>query len=230
MKNQISTVTVNRVLSLDRKGKFSTDVEVKEFFDSIDENQIFSVELKQVVPNEVVNSTEGSLLSLANRIAGHKNLIAQKEEKVLMTWLSFTKGGYEKLNLSIGKELEGVSLRESYVSIKDLTLDFGLDSYGNLTIEPVSNPTKSQILLYGVDLMPMFRKVELVEEEYSPVVKPTHKANCVDFDGVKRNSEGRKTEEYQKFLNELYAEYCPTLKEEEEFDMKIISSTSTVEI
>lgn len=123
---------------------------------------------------------------------------------------------------SIGEEIKGYTLRESYIPITGLTEDFGLDADGNVVEEPQINPTTNQILLYnfvgkdGLELVPMFRQVALVKGAYIPFNKPDHAATQAYFEGEKRDANNRKTPELQEFLNDLrsaYLEFEPVSSE-----------------
>lgn len=201
---------VNRVTNTKRTKICTTPAEVDEFINSLGNNDFAVVELKQEVPNESAPVNSNDIFSIANRLEGHDNAIPVKETRTLMGWFNFTSTAFKKAGFKIGEEVTGYTLTEEYVPITKLDTKWGLDVKGNVTQEPVINPRTQQVLLYdvkGEDVqMPLFRKVAAKKGEYVATTKPTYVDTMDDFSGTKKVS-GKKTPEYQEFLNQLHKEF-----------------------
>ena len=200
-------VTVNRILTT--KGINLTEQEVVEKLNSMTNNDFLVVELKQVVPNMVEAE---DIFSLNFRLQGHDSAITQKAERTLITWINYSKQAFEKISLKVGQEIEGYTLEEQYLTINDLSTVWGIDTLDNLTQEPIVNPQKNTIMIYesefkGVKVhSPMFRKVIAKKGAYTLTPKPIAIDTIPDFTGSKKVN-GKKTAEYQQFLNKLKKQY-----------------------
>lgn len=203
-------LTVTRVMSTNRQTICTTQAEVDTFINSLTNNDFAVVELKQEVPNESAPANSDDIFSIANRLEGHDNAIPVKEFRTLMGWFNFTSTAFKKAGFEIGKEVAGYTLKEVYVPITKLDTKWGLDVKGNITQEPIINPKAQQVLLYTVEgedtQMPLFRKVDVAKGEYKSTPKPTYVDVDADFSGSKKAG-GRKTPEYQAWLNQLHAEF-----------------------
>lgn len=201
-------VKIVRVLSQDRTQICQTQEELTAYLETLEDGDTLTLELKQEVPVEA--STD--VWSDAFRMQGHAKWGELKEKKTLVAWENFAKLGFVKSGLRIGEELEGQTLRETYVPITKLSTKFGLDKLGNVTDEPVVRVSTNEILLYkfldgdNTNLIPMFRRVSRVTGNYVPFAKPSAEevAYPTVFTGIMRGPNNRKTPEYQAYLNELY--------------------------
>jgi hypothetical protein len=205
-------VTITRVMSTNRATVCTTQAEVDAFINSLTTDQFAVVELKQEVPNENLTDDGSDIFSVSYRLQGHSAAIPQKATRTLMGWFNFSKQAFEKAAFKLNAEVVGYTLKESYVPITKLDVKWGLDTKGNVTQEPIINPSKQSLLLYSVKTqggdvdMPMFRKVDIAKGEYTPTFKPTYVDIEDDFEGNKRVN-GKKTAGYQHWLNELHSQY-----------------------
>jgi hypothetical protein len=205
-------VTITRIMSTNRATICTTQAEVDAFINSLTNDQFAVVELKQEVPNENLTDDGGDIFSVGYRLQGHSAAIPQKATRTLMGWFNFSKQAFEKAAFKLNVEVSGYTLKESYVPITKLDVKWGLDNKGNVTQDPIINPNKSLLLLYPVKTqggdvdMPLFRKVDIAKGEYIPTPKPTYTDVEDDFEGNKRAG-GKKTAEYQQWLNELHTQY-----------------------
>jgi len=220
-------VKIFRVLSTDNTQICQTKEELDAFLATLQEGDTLKVELKQEVPR--AEATD--VWSDAFRLQGHEKWTELKENKTLVGWKNFTKLGFVKSGLQVGQEINGYTLRESYVPITKLSTKFGLDKLGNVVETPVVMRDTNEVLLYnfadtdGSSLIPMFRQVSMIPGNYVPFANPTYSEKHTAYTGIMKGPNNRKTPEYQAYLNELYKTFvtpedtdaAEAVKEEEEF-------------
>lgn len=205
-------VLITRVMSTNRSTICTTQAEVDAFINSLTNDQFAVIELKQEVPNENLTDDGSDIFSVGYRLQGHSAAIPQKATRTLMGWFNFSKQAFEKANFKLNQKVTGYTLKEIYVPITKLDAKWGLDARGWVTQEPIINPSKGLVLLYPVKTengevdMPMFRKVDIAKGVYVPTPKPTHVDVEDDFTENKKVG-GKKTAEYQTWLNKLHTTY-----------------------
>ena len=209
----LNKVVVSRIQTLDRTQIFDDQEELESFLKTISDDTMLSVEFKLNLPKPGVTS----VFNQAYRLQGAKNWNPVKEDKTLVTWENFSKLGLTATKIKIGAVIEGATIKESYVPITQLNDKFGLDANGNVTDIPVLIPDTNQVCLFsvstdqGVEFMPMFRKLEFAEGIVIPFKNPDYEKGqfySKVFTGVKKLPNGKKTPEYQDYLNEMYATYA----------------------
>lgn len=204
-------VKVTKIKSQDLTKEFKTKQELLDHLETITNNDFVNVELRQLVPNP--KKEEKTIASLTHRLLGHEKKIEIKDEKNLVTFIMFTKESALDFDIELEKEYYDVTLVESYVPIYDLNEKFGRDKLGNITETPSIRLSSNEVVLYKDDennLVPYFRKIELKNGIYTPCLFNTVERTggyIPHFKGETKLDTGRKTPEYQKWLNNLFNQY-----------------------
>lgn len=199
-------VKIVRALSSDRTQICQTEEELTAYLETLEDGDTLTLELKQEVPRPEATDVWDD----AFRMQGHAKWGEVKENKTLVGWKNFAKLGFVKSGLKIGQEINGYTLRESYVPIFNLAVNSGLDKVGNVTDTPNVVKDTNEVLLYptsdkeGSINVPLFRQVTLVSGNYIPSTLQKWKEKLPAFTGIMRGPNNRKTPEYQTYLNELY--------------------------
>lgn len=201
---------------IDRK-KYTVQSEIDTAIASVVGGQMnVSVEIRQTVPNTEHKDEVSKFLDLSFRLQGHEKAIEVKENKSLVVFNSMTKEAYLASPFKVGFEFKGYTLKEEYLPFSSFsTTNNGVDKEGNVMVEPITNPTSKEVLLYASvvvddngeilreEEVPYGRFVSIVKGEYTPVQKKKHSSTKKDFTGEKKK-DGRRTTEYQEWLNGLY--------------------------
>lgn len=230
-------VKISKIQTLDRLTNLSDPAALAAHLEKMDNNAFVSVELRQLVPNPKAQSD--SIANVGNRIKGHDNAIEIKEEKELVCYINLTKQSVLDYNVQVGNTLENVTLKETYLPISQLRSgkgvdDLGLDDLGNVTTEPVIHPKKNELILFSfiegkeTVMYPAFRFVTLVDGKYTPTSFDTTQRKVGStpyFDGKKKQDNGRKTVELQKYLNELYTYY---VSPEDSIEQELVFATAEI--
>lgn len=129
-----------------------------------------------------------------------------------------SKENYNPNNHKVGKVLEGITLKETFLPITKLSYEWGIESHtNNLNQEPLII-TRTNRIAYApflengkVNYLPIFRKVELLEGPYtqSNFLQDNHIVGLFNYFDERAENGGKITVEFQHWLNELHSKYVP---------------------
>ena len=189
-----------------------TPVQLKEILENAGDLDNFTVRFEEVT----LNPSSVSIYSLANRRRGDDRIIAQKSTKSLNVFLNYTKLGIEDSDFTIGYQTDDF-INEEYKFLHEINPNNKkyniVDDQGNFQLEPVVDPSTNKILLYpcpGVEEpLPKFRLLTICESGEENVIRDSSKGwedkLEESFTGVEKDENGRKTPDYQNFLNNYYS-------------------------
>lgn len=206
-----NALILEKVFTLDKSQEFKSQDEILDYMETMGNDDFLSLQFREVVDNPLFGEEQKNIFSPAVFLTGHSKHVQVKETTDLVFWQNAPKLGFIKMGVTLGQIVEGYHAIERFIPWSELSIKNGcLDALGNVVVEPLSNPSTGEVLLYGTDKQPFARIVEPVKSsEYIPRTFNTREYSGIQapFKGVKRGENNRKTSEYTAYLNALYAEY-----------------------
>lgn len=203
-------LVVSKIQSLKGDVIFNNKTELEAHLATLTDDDFITIEFRQVVPNP--KSEAKSVANVTSRLQGHSKKSDIKDQKNLVDYVNFAKQAALDFDFDLGKQFDGVTLQESYIPLFRLNKDFGLDKLGNVVARPSMRPKSNEIILYSFPEgdFPIFRQVKLTTGNYTAHnfdLEGRKSGYIPNFDGKENLITGRKTAEYQEWLNNLFNQY-----------------------